>query len=90
MERHILLRHRDIENIHHIDVYRQHGGYEALRQAVTTMTPDEVIDVATGWKESFHQVDGLGVAYSPQDGSVDYGRGTYNFADPLLRDADGK
>jgi len=45
VERHILLRHRDIENIHHIDVYRQHGGYEALRQAVTTMTPDEVIDV---------------------------------------------
>lgn len=51
---------------------------------------DKVIDVATGWKESFHQVDGLGVAYDPRDGSVYYGRGTYNFADPLLLDKDGK
>ncbi len=45
MEQHILLRHRDIENIDHIDVYRQHGGYEAFRKAVTSMTPDEVIEV---------------------------------------------
>jgi NADH-quinone oxidoreductase subunit F len=45
MAQHILLRHRDIENIHQLDVYQQHGGYEAFRQAVTTMTPDEVIDV---------------------------------------------
>jgi putative heme-binding domain-containing protein len=51
---------------------------------------DKEIDVASGWKESFHQVDGLGVAFDPRDGSVYYGRGTYNFADPFLRDKDGK
>ena len=51
---------------------------------------DKEIQVAGGWKESFHQVDGLGVAYDPKDGSVYYGRGTYNFADPLLKDKDGK
>jgi putative heme-binding domain-containing protein len=51
---------------------------------------DKEIDIAGGWKESFHQVDGLGVALDPKDGSVYYGRGTYNFADPLLRDKDGK
>ena len=51
---------------------------------------DKEIEIAGGWKESFHQVDGLGVAVDPKDGSVYYGRGTYNFADPLLRDKDGK
>ncbi len=45
MEQHILLRHRDIENIHRLEVYRQHGGFEAFRKAVTAMTPDEVIEV---------------------------------------------
>ena len=42
---HILLRNRDIENIHKLDVYREHGGYEALKKVVTEMTPAEVIDV---------------------------------------------
>ena len=42
---HILLRHRDIENIHKLDVYRENGGYEGLKKAVTAMTPAEVIDV---------------------------------------------
>lgn len=51
---------------------------------------DQEIPVAGGWKESFHQVDGLGVAIDRKDGSVYYGRGTYNFADPLLKDKDGK
>lgn len=51
---------------------------------------DREIIVADGWKESFHQVDGLGVAYDKRDGSVYFGRGTYNFADPLLKDKDGK
>ena len=51
---------------------------------------DKEIDVAGGWKESFHQVDGLGVAYDPRDGSIYYGRGTYNFTDPLLKDKEGK
>lgn len=41
----ILLRHRDVKDIHKLDVYRQHGGYEGLKKALTEMTPDEVIDV---------------------------------------------
>ncbi len=45
MMAHILLRHRDIENIHKLDVYRENGGYEGLKKAVTEMTPSEVIDV---------------------------------------------
>ncbi len=42
---HILLRHRDVENIHKLDVYRANGGYEGLKKALTEMTPAEVIDV---------------------------------------------
>jgi len=38
----ILLRHRDIANIHKLSVY---GDYAALRKAVTSMTPDDVINV---------------------------------------------
>jgi len=44
MTEHYLLRHRDIPNIHELDVYRAHGGFAAYRKAVTQMTPDEVID----------------------------------------------
>ena len=51
---------------------------------------DKEIEVAGGWKESFHQVDGLGVTLDPKDGSVYFGRGTYNFTDPLLKDKEGK
>ncbi|RMF80537.1 MAG: NADH oxidoreductase (quinone) subunit F [Chloroflexi bacterium] len=40
---HILLRARDIPNIHKFDVYKAHGGYDALKAAVK-MKPDEVID----------------------------------------------
>jgi putative heme-binding domain-containing protein len=35
-------------------------------------------------------VDGLGVAFDPRDGSIYYGRGSYNFTDPLNRDEHGK
>lgn len=51
---------------------------------------DKEIVVADGWRESFHNVDGLGVAFDRRDSSVYFGRGTYNFADPWLRDAEGK
>src|SRR6185312_15977991 len=44
---------------------------------------DKEIVAAEGWKESFHQVDGLGVAFDRRDGSL-------NFADPLLKDKEGK
>ncbi len=41
---HILLRDLDIPDIKEYAVYVEHGGYAALRKAVTTMTPDQVID----------------------------------------------
>ena len=42
---HILLRHRDIENIHKLDVYRANGGYDALKKVLTEHQPGEVIDM---------------------------------------------
>lgn len=39
-----LLRHRDIPEIHRLEVYRQHGGFEAFRKAVTEMDPDAVTE----------------------------------------------
>nr|BAL52551.1 NADH dehydrogenase I subunit F [uncultured Chloroflexota bacterium] len=45
MSGYILLRHREIPEISRLEVYRQHGGFEALRKAVTSMTPDEVIEI---------------------------------------------
>lgn len=40
----LLLRHRDIPDLHKLDVYRKHGGYEGLKKALS-MSPDEVIDI---------------------------------------------
>ena len=42
---HILLRHRDIPDIHTLDVYKKNGGFEAFIKAVTGMKPAEVIEV---------------------------------------------
>jgi NADH-quinone oxidoreductase subunit F len=42
---HILLRHRDVENIHQYDIYAANGGYEALKKALKEYTPDEVIAI---------------------------------------------
>src|ERR1051325_9172708 len=33
----------DVPNLHHIDVYEEHGGYQALRKALG-MKPDEVTE----------------------------------------------
>ena len=41
----VLLRHRDIADLNQLDVYRQQGGFEAFRQAVTSMQPGQVTDV---------------------------------------------
>jgi len=41
---HILLRHRDIPNLHELDVYLKHGGFAAFKKAVTTMKPEEVVE----------------------------------------------
>ena len=44
MAEHILLRHRDIPDLHQLEVYLQHGGYEAFKKVVTTLTPQQTID----------------------------------------------
>ncbi len=41
---HILFRHRDIPDIDQLDVYVQHGGFEAFKKAVTDMQPDAVTE----------------------------------------------
>ncbi len=41
---HILLRHRDIPDLKNIEVYKQHGGFESLKKAVTTMQPKQVME----------------------------------------------
>ena len=41
---HILLRHRDVENIHQFAAYESNGGYNGLKQALSEMSPDEVRD----------------------------------------------
>lgn len=45
MSQHILLRHRDTPNLDRLEVYRQHGGFEAFRKAVTSLQPAEVIQI---------------------------------------------
>jgi NADH-quinone oxidoreductase subunit F len=42
---HILLRHRDISEIHKMDTYKNNGGFAAFKDAVTKMKPSEVTDV---------------------------------------------
>ncbi|MFM7149782.1 MAG: ThuA domain-containing protein, partial [Gemmataceae bacterium] len=51
---------------------------------------DKEIEIAGGWKDTPHPVDGLGVALDPRDGSLFFGRGSANFTEPYLRDKDGK
>ncbi|RCK73496.1 MAG: NADH-ubiquinone oxidoreductase chain F [Anaerolineae bacterium] len=41
----LLLRHRDIPDLNDLAVYRQHGGFEAFRKAVTTLLPHEVTEI---------------------------------------------
>ncbi len=41
-QKHVLLRHRDVPDIHQLDVYRANGGYEALEKAVKEMSPADV------------------------------------------------
>ncbi|HEY2952653.1 MAG TPA: ThuA domain-containing protein, partial [Verrucomicrobiae bacterium] len=52
---------------------------------------DEEMVVASGWKEIIHNVDALGVALDPRDGSVWFSLGCENFTDAYLHDpATGK
>lgn len=41
---HVILRHRDVKDIHKLDVYLANGGYDALKKVLNGMSPDEVID----------------------------------------------
>jgi len=45
MSKYLLYRHREIPTINQLEVYRQHGGFQAFHKAVTSMQPDQVIDV---------------------------------------------
>lgn len=40
-----LLRHRDLPDLNDLAVYRQHGGFEAFRKAVTSLQPQEVVEI---------------------------------------------
>jgi len=42
---HILLRHREIPDLHKLSVYKQNGGLAAFKNAVTNMKPNEVTEV---------------------------------------------
>ena len=41
----ILLRHREIPDLDKLEVYRQNGGFEAWRKAITSLKPEEVTDI---------------------------------------------
>lgn len=42
---HILLRHRDVKDIHQYEVYVANGGYDGLKKALTEYEPAEVKDI---------------------------------------------
>ncbi|HLB46131.1 MAG TPA: NADH-quinone oxidoreductase subunit NuoF [Anaerolineales bacterium] len=42
---HIVLRHRDIPGLDQLDLYLANGGFEAFKKVVTSMRPEEVIDI---------------------------------------------
>ncbi len=41
---HFLLRHRDIPDIKNIETYKNNGGFESLKKAISTMQPQQVVD----------------------------------------------
>lgn len=45
LEKHVLFKHRDVKDIHKIEVYEANGGYTALKKALTEMQPDDVTNV---------------------------------------------
>ena len=45
MAERLLLRCRDIPGLRQLDVYAQHGGYEAVRKALTGHTPEELVEM---------------------------------------------
>jgi NADH-quinone oxidoreductase subunit F len=45
MSQYILLRHREIPGLDRLEVYRDHGGFEAWSKAVTSLQPDELTEL---------------------------------------------
>ncbi|TMA63089.1 MAG: NADH-quinone oxidoreductase subunit F, partial [Deltaproteobacteria bacterium] len=45
MAERLLLRCRDIPDLRRLDVYLAHGGYEATRKALTTCSPEQLVDM---------------------------------------------
>lgn len=45
MSEYVLLRHRDIPNLHELNNYLDTGGFQAFRQVVTSMRASEVTDI---------------------------------------------
>ncbi len=43
-QEYVLLRHRTIPNLNQLEVYRENGGFEAFRKAVTSMTRADVVN----------------------------------------------
>jgi NADH-quinone oxidoreductase subunit F len=41
----ILLRHRQIPDLDNLEVYRQNGGFQAFEKAVTSMQPQQLVDL---------------------------------------------
>ena len=41
----LLLRHREIPGLRQLDVYLQHGGYAAVRKALGSHTPEELVEM---------------------------------------------
>jgi NADH-quinone oxidoreductase subunit F len=44
LDKHVLLRHRDVENIRDMEVYLANGGYEGLKKALREMDPEQVMN----------------------------------------------
>ncbi len=44
MGKKLLLEHIDVPGIRTLNVYRQKGGYETLKKALTSMTPDQIVE----------------------------------------------
>ena len=42
---HVVLRHRDIPDLHQLDIYQKNGGFAPFKNAVTKTTPAQVLDV---------------------------------------------
>ena len=52
---HVLLRHREIPDLHKLEVYRQHGGYEGLKKALSTCPLAYRLRASIRWEGTFRK-----------------------------------